>query len=179
MKTNLKLLAVAALALGFSMSVNAATGTATGTATVVQAVTVTKKVDLAFGSVSQGIDKTINLNSTVAGTPNVGTHTAGQFLVSAATGTAVHVAFTTPATGLLLGGTGVPLEITNYTYAWGLTNASQANTFSAATDISIGTNEAETGVNGVFVFIGGTAHPTAGQTIGDYSGTITLTATYN
>jgi len=169
-----------ALTTGFVVSANAqnfATGTAEGKATVMQAMAVTKQVDLDFGVIAQGANKTIGLTNNVTGL-NEGNQTTGRFLVSAAAATSVDLTFTSPSA--LLNGT-TPLTIDTYTYGWSIANDySSANAIISGDDITMPSNVVETTpVNGIYVFVGATVKPTSSQLIGDYTANILLTATYN
>jgi len=149
----------------------------TGKAQVVQTIIVAKQVDLNFGFVAQGSNKTIGLTNNVSGIPNYGTQTTGRFLVSAAAGSNVDLTFTTP-TNLTSGSNN--LLIQDYTYGWHTVNAFAGGTIftGGTTDITVPTNVVES-ANGIYVFIGATVKPQISQTIGSYEADITLTATYN
>ncbi len=165
--------------IGLTVSVvaqNTANAIASGKAEIVQSMAVTKQVDLDFGLVAQGANKTIGLTNNVTGLPQQGTQTTGRFLVSAAKGTNVDLTFTTP-TNLVNGSNNLLIE--DYTYGWHIANSFAGTTFiNGTTDITFPDNIVES-VNGIYVFIGGTVKPTANQAIGNYTANITLTATYN
>lgn len=148
-----------------------------GKAEVVQTIIVAKQVDLNFGYVAQGSNKTIGLTNNVTGVPNHGTQTTGRFLVSAAAATNLDLTFTTPTN--LTSGTN-NLRIEDYTYGWHTANTFAGGTpFSGGTtDITVPTNFVES-ANSIYVFIGATVKPQISQTIGVYEADITLTATYN
>jgi hypothetical protein len=181
MKSTIKIFVVFAMVLSFAIVSKAQTNSDNdkilGKATIIQAMNVTKQIDLNFGIVSQGSNKTIGLSNDVTGLPNQGTQTTGRFLVSAAPTTSVKLTFTTP--GNLVKGSD-NLTIDTYTYGYGNTNdGSTATTFTGGTkDVTFPTNIVET-VNGIYVFIGGTVKPSGTQAPGEYSADITLTATYN
>ncbi len=148
-----------------------------GKAQVVQTIIVIKQVDLNFGFVAQGSNKSIGLTNNVSGVPNHGTQTTGRFLVSAAAATNVDLTFTTP-TYLTSGSNNLPIE--DYIYGWHTANTfAGGTTFTGGTtDITVPTNIVES-ANGFYVFIGATVKPQVSQTIGAYEADITLTATYN
>jgi len=148
-----------------------------GKAQVIQSINVSKQVDLDFGHVSQGYDKTIGLTNNVSGIPNHGTQTTGRFLVSAAASTNLDLTFTTPP-NLVFGPYNLLIE--DYTYGWHTANTfAGGTTFTGGTtDITVPTNVVES-TNGIYVFIGATVKPQVSQTIGSYEADITLTATYN
>ncbi len=182
----MRLLAAAAIAIGFTLNASAADNDfIVGSATIVQAVSVTNQSPLNFGSVSQGINKTVTLAGTAtgdAGQTALGTETTGRFLLSAAPGTNVTMTFTTPPNLLNVA---VPLLIEDWAYGWEGTNIEPTNLFSTGDPngttnfTTFPTNVAEGTINGVYVFIGGTVKPLPAQAVGTYTANITLTATYN
>jgi len=179
MKT-IKFFAILAIMLGFTMGAmaqNTANAVAQGKAEVMQKMEVTKQVDLDFGIIAQGANKTIGLTNNVTGLPDQGTQTTGRFLVSAAATTSVKLTFTTPENLLK---DAVTLPIDTYTYGHHTANSfTGGTTFTdGTTDITFPTNVVES-VNGIYVFIGATVKPAANQAIGEYAEDITLTATYN
>jgi hypothetical protein len=187
MKTTMKIMAAMAVMMGFAFNAMGQSNTdndaIAGKAQVLQAMAVTKQVDLDFGMVSQGSAKTIGLTNNVTGTPNLGTQTTGRFLVSAAAGTSVNLTFTTP-TNLVYDVNNLPIG----TYVCGYANdnaySSSAVSFGAPGTVtkdiaSFPTNDVGSSVNGVYVFIGATVSPTSSQAVGSYTANITLTATYN
>lgn len=189
MKTTMKMMAAMAVMMGFAFSAmgadpsNTANDIIAGKAQIMQAMAVTKQVDLDFGMVSQGTAKSIGLTNNVTGTPQTGTQTTGRFLVSAAATTNVDLTFTTPA-NLVNGGNNLPIG--SYKCGYALDNAYSSGAVSFGADdtktidiTGFPTNEVETTVNGIYVFIGATVTPTSTQAIGNYTANITLTATYN
>lgn len=150
---------------------------ASATATVLEDVTVTQVTDLAFGEVFQG-------NSS-----SVASSSGASFDVSGDDSKNVTLDFTLPNEGSgpsptngytywLDGPSSSELEITfsatDANWESGTTH-SASNTFDPAS-----TTSASLSTDGdVRVWIGGTVNPLAGQTTGSYTGTITLTATYN
>lgn len=180
MKTTIKFFAALAISMSFvsvAMAQNTDNDKISGKANVMQAMAVTKQVDLDFGIVSQGpAVKTIGLTGYASGLPNQGTQTTGRFLVSAAATTSIDLNFSQPtdlAKGLDL------LPIGSYVYGWNI-----ANTYTGGTallnngDVTMPTNVVEA-QNGIYVFVGATVTPGASQPIGAYAADITLTATYN
>jgi len=183
MKT-IKFFAILAVTLGFTMGAlaqNTDNANIVGRAQVVQSVDVINQVDLNFGLVAQGANKSIGLTNNVTGLPNQGTQTTGRFLVSAAPATNIDLTFTVPAN---LSSGANQMLIGTWMCGWAHDNAYSvtATPFGVAgvvsTDIAMPTNPVE-GVNGVYVFIGATVEPTTTQVIGTYTANITLTATYN
>ncbi len=174
-----------AIMLGFTMGAmaqNTDNDNIIGRAQIIQKVDVTQQVNLDFGIVAQGANKSIGLTNNVTGLPNQGTQTTGRFLVSSAPSTSLDLTFTVP--GTLVNGAN-NLVIDTYKCGWALNNAYTTSPVSfgaddvVTTDIaSFPTNVVES-VNGVYVFIGATVKPTANQAVGLYEANITLTATYN
>ncbi len=156
-----------------------------GTATVFQAIVVDGVTNLAFGSVSPGLAKTIGLqNDASGGQVGEGTETTGVFTVSAAAGSNVQIQFTTlPAN--LVGPASANLPVGTYTAGYHTANPySGGTTFTPGTGAQVTsgnfpTNDIGGSVNGIYVFLGGTVTPEATQAAGAYTASITLTATYN
>lgn len=175
----MKMMAVMAVMMGFAFSAmgqNTANKAISGKAIVMQAITVTNQVDLDFGIIAQGANKTIGLTNNVTGW-NEGTQSTGRFLVSAAATTSIDLAFTVPTD--LVKGSDVLLPIDTYTYGWDVTNDyATGTTLVNGGDVTMPTNLVET-VNGIYVFVGATVKPGPSQAIGSYAADITLTATYN
>lgn len=132
-------------------------------ATVFTALTVTGAQALAFGNVFPGVAKTIAVTDA----------TAGRFDLSGQNSANVDLTFTLPAT--LASGPNT-MAIGSWT---GCTNTSNS-TAGCTTFVPSGsaTASALSGTGALFVWVGGTVSPTAGQASGSYSGTVTLTAAY-
>jgi len=179
MKTTMKFFAAIAISMSFvsvAMAANTANDKISGKANVMQAMAVTKQVDLDFGIVAQGANKTIGLENNVTGLPNQGDQTTGRFLVSAAATTSIDLAFTQPA-NLIKGSDNLPID--TYTYGWFTANSfTGGTTIANGADVTMPANVVET-VNGIYVYVGATVKPGASQAIGAYAADITLTATYN
>lgn len=178
MKTKMKFFAALAISMSFvsvAIAQNTDNDKISGKANVMQAMAVTKQVDLDFGVVAQGANKTIGLENDVTGWSE-GTQTTGRFLVSAAAATSVDLTFTSPA-NLVNGVNNLPID--TYTYGWFTANTfTGGTTISSGADITMPTNVVEL-VNGIYVFVGATVKPGVSQVIGAYAADITLTATYN
>ncbi len=196
MKNLVKIAAVAVLSLGFGVAANAQTGEGKATigasATVLGNIEVVKGDDLGFGQVMPGLDKHVpmiggNEDAVNAGTGNVNLVgvSSGFFKVFAAEGSSVvlDLAFS----GLAFGGVPLALDFNE-----GLTDGSDVTTLAYGTEtlatkrMIIGDNPIPSfpaspldEKNGVYVYVGGTVRPEANQAPGNYTGTLTLTATYN
>ena len=164
-------LAVLALAIAGSGSAMAAVATATSTGTVVSPISITKAVDLSFGSFASSAAPgtvTISPNSaravsggvTVAG----GTSTAAKFDV-VGTGTATY--------SITFGGTAV---LTSGSDTMAFTRIS-ALTASASTSGAVSTGALTAGAQSIYV--GGVLAVAASQAAGAYTGSVTATVEYN
>ena len=119
--------------------------------------------DLDFGAIIPGFGSTV-LTSDAA---------SGEFVISGANGAGVDLDFVVPAN--LQNATFDNLPVT-FTAAVGADRATAV----AIADVSAGDASTIDGTSGeVRVFLGGTATAGANQPAGTYSGTVTLTATYN
>jgi hypothetical protein len=184
MKT-IKFLAALAIMMGFGFSAMAQytdNASITGKATVIQGINVTDITDLDFGWVSPGLAKTIGLtNNASGGQVGIGNQTTGVFTVSAMASSNVQIQFTALPT-ILSDGTN-NLTIGAYTAGYGIATPFAGTTFDPATGTQVAAgsfpNNTISNENAIYVFIGGTVTPTPLQTSGFYTGTITLTATYN
>jgi spore coat protein U-like protein len=131
------------------------------TAVVETALDVQGVLDLDFGPVFPGFGKTVNADA--AG--------SGEFLIDGGVGGGVDITFSLPAV-LTSGLNTMPVSFTA---------ASGADRASAAafdpTALHQGTLDGTSGE--LYVFLGGTVTAAATQVAGSYSGTVTMTATYN
>jgi hypothetical protein len=133
------------------------------TADVQQPITVTKTGDLTFGTVYPGLDKTVAVTD----------GTAAKFTVQGQANASINLTFTLPTT-IESGGNTLP--VANWA---GRYNSS--NTAASGTDFTPSASATSTTVPGggsLYVFVGATAQPAAGQAAGAYSGTMTLTVVY-
>jgi len=164
MRTATVLSAVLAASLSFgAASLQAQNATIQATATVLSAITVTG-TDLAFGSVTPGVNKTIAI--TDAG--------AGVFTVTKAAATSVALTFTLPA--ILTGPAAATMPIGSWTGGWNNTanNAAGATTF---TPSAVPTTVPSGGAN-LWVWVGGTVSPAGAQTAGGYTGSVSMQVIY-
>ena len=156
--------------LGMMLALAVVAGTAHGqsatiaaTATVVTPITVTGAAPLAFGSVFQGINKTILFSDA----------TSGRFSLTGYLNSQVSMTFTLPAT-LSSGANTMPIN--TYDVRVNGTNSTAGTTPLVVTS---GTPVLSNFVAGaLFVFVGGRVQPTAAQAPGTYTGTIVLAAAY-
>jgi hypothetical protein len=133
-------------------------------ANVLQAITVTGARTLDFGNVFPGVDKTIV----------VGDATSGRFDATGQASQNVNMQFTLPTS--LAGPGGATLSIGSWTGCTNTTNATAGCTSFVPSGSAVGTAFGNPG--NLFIWIGGTVSPTAGQTAGAYTATATLTLSY-
>ncbi len=160
--TVLSALTAVSLSLG-TASLQAQSATIQATATVLSAITVTG-TNLAFGSVTPGVNKTVAI--TDAG--------AGQFTVTKAAATSVALTFTLPAT--LAGPGASTLPIGTWTGGWNNT----ANSAAGATGFtpSAAATTVPSGGASLWVWVGGTVSPGGAQTAGAYTGNVSMQVAY-
>jgi hypothetical protein len=202
MKNLFKVAAVAVLSLGFGVAANAQNGKGTNsidaTATVLSNIEVEGTEPLEFGQIMPGFAKYVpmtdgNLNATSntqGGNVNRAGVQSGLFKLFAAPGTSIAIGLAlTPMVNeddVVL-----PLDFnkglsptgTETTVAWS-TGAStpiklEVDSEEANTIATFPTNPLENDKNGILVYVGGTVRPSGTQASGIYSGSLTLTATYN
>ncbi len=160
------LLALAVMAWAPSaLAQSTASADITARATVLGPITVTNQADLEFGNVIPGVAKSVAISGT----------TSGRWLVAGNAGAEVNLDFTAlpnnltgPATmSITYAANDAGHNVTN--------NAAGAVPFDPAGTAlaNIGNAPAE-----LYVWIGGTVNPVAGQAAGLYTGTITLQAAY-
>lgn len=164
----MKTLFTAALVLGLSTSVlaqNSDNDNINASADVIAAISVTGDNDLTFGDVSPGVNKTVAPDAA----------TAGLFTVTGGADASVELQFSTLPGNLSDGANTLPITYT----------ANYGDTYSAASDFTPSEGTAFSGSPAIpsdgdlNVFLGGTVNPGGTQAAGNYSATITLTATYN
>lgn len=189
----MKIFAALVLMMGFGISAMAQqtdNDQIAAKAEVVAQVNVTKVTDLQFGMVTPGVNKSISVTGTVlqgtAGTSTfAGVEQEGHFTVTKGANTYVTLQLTLPST-LSDGTNSLAINYNDVTATkLGLLQIGGLQDFAftpvTATDIELnaGTHSAYFGATSFDVFLGGTVEPASGQVAGDYTGTITLTATYN
>ena len=134
----------------------------TATATVQAPINVTAAVNLDFGNVFPGVNKTIG----------VADATAGRWDVTGQASTAVTLNFTLPA-NLTSGGNLLPIA------SWaGNHNTTATPTGASFTPSGVPTASALGGTGALFVYIGATVTPATNQPAGAYTGNVTLTVLY-
>lgn len=180
------------LMTGFASSAIAQTaqsddGVISGKAQVVAAVTVTGVNALQFGMVTKGVAKTISTTGTVlqgnTGTSvTMGSEQNGTFTITKGVNTLVTLQLT--SLGYLLNGTTqLPINFADYglnkmALLTGATNVAFTPT-SPLVIQSTGDYANYYAAGSFGVSLGGTVVPILTQEEGDYTGNITLTATYN
>nr|MBI1229443.1 hypothetical protein [Cytophagales bacterium] len=197
MKKTIKILTAAILAVSFGSLVHAQSATISANATVVSEIAVARVADLNFGTLVTGQIKTIFYDGSVFVSTGsaLGSANRGEFTVAAAAGSDVRLSFNLPTNLAGPGASTLPID-----FAWedvspfgSVTSnnvlvvgqeGDQTQIFNpplgpiSVYDSSFPTFEAIAGTNSVRVFIGAQVDAT-GVSAGSYTGTITLSATYN
>jgi hypothetical protein len=139
------------------------TGGVSALANVQQPINVSGAVDLDFGNVFPGVNKTVG----------VAAATAGRFDVTGQASAPVLITFALPA-NLTSGANNLPIG------SWtGHHNTSNAPAGGTSFTPSAGvTNSTLSGTGGLFVFVGASVAPATSQAAGAYSGTVQMTVTY-
>ena len=133
------------------------------TAVVQQPINVVGAVNLAFGNVFPGVNKSIAVTDA----------SAGRFDVTGQASSPVLMSFVLPA-NLTSGGNNLPIG--TWTGHWNTANSPSGGTNftpSAGT-----TNATFSGTGGLFVFVGSAVSPATNQAAGTYTGAVQLTVTY-
>lgn len=168
MKRSIKTIFTAALVLGLSSGVlaqNSDNDNISASADVIAALSVTGDNDLTFGDVSPGVNKSVAPDAA----------TAGLFTVSGGADASVELQFSTLPSTLSDGTNTLPISYT----------ANYGDSYNAANDFTPSEGAAFSGSptiptdGDMNVYLGGQVTPAGTQAAGNYSATITLTATYN
>ncbi|MCX6305177.1 MAG: hypothetical protein NT040_09420 [Bacteroidetes bacterium] len=181
--TIISMFAAITMVFGFSMSnyaQNAKTAPITANATVYAEIAVASEHALDFGVVVIGSDKTVSTLGVATGGSNPSQQGVSQGIgkITRALGASIDYHLTT-TTGFLSDGASHTMVFDNYTTAYtiGTTGGTQV------LGVPVVTNQTRVAASAteplVYVHIGGTVKPLAGQIAGVYSGTITLSAEYN
>lgn len=197
MKNLLKITLGIALFAIISFSANAQTssGELTASASVFDEIKVNAIDPLLIGQVQKGTTKSIGFtNNVLAGSTSVSSFGigTGKFSVLAGAGSNVDLAITHTAltftendvtnslTFLLTDGPEVGAA---QLVSWGTTEVANSPTPFVAGKINVAGGTFPTNPigdnNGIYVYVGGHVNALANQPSGSYSGTVTLTATYN
>ncbi|MGH7704183.1 MAG: DUF4402 domain-containing protein [Gemmatimonadales bacterium] len=158
----------AGMVLALSLGASAAFGqtnsaSITATALVQQPINVTGAVQLDFGRVFPGVNKSVVVTSA----------SAGRFDVTGQASAPANLSFVLPAT---LTSAGNNLPIGSWAGHWNTTNnATTGTNFTPSAGL---TPVTFSGTGGLFTFVGGTVTPAVSQAAGTYTGTVTLTVTY-
>lgn len=177
MKKLIQISIAAVLVMGLSTAAFAqSSANISGNAQVQAPLTVTGATNLDFGNVQQGVNKTVNAD----GSGNAADAIVGEFTVSGTNGANVTLDFTALPDLTDGGGNTLTIDYASTAYAlWSTDNDNTTTGDNTTFDPVAATPTAGLDADGISVFIGGQAQPTAGQATGGYSGTITLQATYN
>lgn len=174
---------------GVSYAQQSDNASASATADVLTAVDVNKNTDLVFGNVTPGNTKTISVGSSViSGIAGGTTESAAQFTVSKGANSEVILSFDLP-TNLTSGSNNLEIEFADAsdTKLSRLTTSEASDgenpeDFTPGSDFVTLTSadySSYFSATEFYVWLGGTVKPTNDQAQGEYSGQITLTATYN
>lgn len=195
MKKLVKIIVVAAFAIGFGVTAQAQDRSASieTNAEVFDAISVTQISSLEFGQVMKGAKKYISLEGVAASSDgdavsSVGIR-AGSFRVNAGAGAAVTLTFNN-LSALTLVGEGdnrptMPILFNQNHLGDPETTLGYGTSDSDITPLVLGANSivfpstSVENANGTYVYVGATVNPAADQASGEYTGTLTLTATYN
>lgn len=162
---------------------------ATASADVLAPVEVDKNTDLVFGNVSPGNTKTIDVESAILnGRAGGTTESAAQFTITKGSNSEVSLEWSLPST--LEDESSNTLNINfnddNETKLSRLTTSSASDgdnqvDLTPADGVTLTASEYSSyfSASEFYVWLGGTVVPSDEQTQGSYSGTVTLTATYN
>jgi hypothetical protein len=185
MKKTIKFLIAAVFAVGFGSLANAQSASISANATVISELLVTNNANLDFGTVVVGQTKSIDGYGSieVSTGPTLGTARLGMFRIEAQIGSNVGLTFVLPTNLSTTGGALLPI-----TFGEGVSGKSGMIELrpgiptefipSSPYQINGFLNGAYPGDTFVKVYIGGKVDAT-GVTAGIYTGTITLSATYN
>lgn len=165
MRTAMKSTIAAAMLLtlgAFTVQAQTNSGSITATATVQTPINVSGAVNLDFGSVFPGLNKSVAVTDA----------TAGRFDVTGQASAPVSMTFVLPA-NLVSGGNLLPIG--TFTGNWNTTNAPTGTGF---TPSAAATAATLSGTGALFVFVGATVSPVVNQPAGVYNGTVQMTVVY-
>jgi len=146
-------------------SVQAQSATVQALATVLAPITVSGARNLDFGNVFPAVNKTIGVTAA----------TSGRFDATGTILANVDISFTLPAN---LVSAANNLAINTWTGCWNPTANSAAVACTAFTPSGSATSVNFGAAGNLWVFVGATVAPTAGQAPGSYSGNVQMTLTY-
>ncbi len=189
MKTIFKSLLALSLVLGLGYVANAqvvstANANASSTATILTDIAITKDADIAFGNVQIGTTPTLDASAFGSSTAVGATAGLGKFTVSGTPTANVSVTFADLVTMSNEGGTD-DLDFTPSVWRTALTAAADGEVEILNGGIYVINNSGTNAVIGTdHFFVGGTLEEVGGGVIpvdasGLYTGTFTLTVTYN
>lgn len=166
MKSIIKSIFILLILSGITTAVSAQeTADITAQATVNANVDLSSGDDLNFGDIAAGNTSTVNPGDAAAGTFNVSGNVGN-----------VDLSFSLP-NELTGSEDNLPISFGDGSASWGDNDYDQNNDFNPDDGASV--NLLEQTDRDITVFIGGSVNPVTNQAAGSYSGTITLTATYN
>lgn len=165
MRTWKKALGVALMGVSVAAArAEAQSGNIQALATVLAPITITAGANLDFGNVTPGVAKTVLLTDA----------TSGRFDATGEASANVQISFTLPVD--LVGPANLPIG--SWTGCWNNTASSSGAGCTAIANMA-GNTAASFGAGGaLWVFVGGTVTPAAGQAAGSYSANVTMTLSY-
>jgi len=175
----------AVLAVCFGSLANAQSASISANATVISELTVTNQANLNFGTVVVGQTKSLDGygNVAVSSGPKLGNARQGHFKVTAQRGSNLQLTFNLPTNLIAPGGAELPISFSYEDEQVAVVSDPLMGDFinfypTTLLQINNFLTGSEDFATYVDVFIGGQVNAT-GVTAGAYTGTITLSATYN
>lgn len=148
-------------------SVARAQANLTVTATIFQSLSVISLRDLRFDNVFPGVPKTVAHDN----------NRAGRWRIRGERNAPITMTFTLPA-NLVRNGTGELMPVGAWSAGWDVNNSPAGSTAFTPSAAPTPAQLSNTVLAQVFVFIGATVTPAAGQRAGAYRATATLTVAY-
>jgi hypothetical protein len=181
-KSILKIFAVLIMMVGFAMTTFGQDITAS--ANVVTAVSVTSGIDLQFGNVTPGNDKTIDAaNNVIQGTAAGTLEATGTWTIDKGGDTQVTITLTLPS--YLVGAStthphlGLNYAEYNSTKLGAIGSVAWTPVTATAVPVTKADYPTEFAASSFTVYVGGTVTPGSTQLADSYSGTLSLSAVYN
>ena len=176
------------LALGFvanAQSTASATATATATASILADLNINKTADIAFGNVNKGVKPSLDPATGLSSGVNFGTTSLGKFEVTGSPGASVTVTFdevTMESNDYQAPDLKFTPEVTRTNVSTALFGGTVIKTADPYTVNTVSSVEIAPGTD--YFFVGGTLSTSDDKVIpatanGTYTGTFTLTVTYN
>lgn len=164
------------LVTGAAFAQSTANDDVTVSANLVPAITVTQTANLAFGNVARGSTNPVMspINGNLTAGASTGSSTVGQLTVTGAPGEAVTIS--APSSLNLTQSSGTSLIVFTPSFA---ESASASSGYSAGTAFTFTGSQGGTSAATHYVRVGGTLNISGATASGAYSGTLTVTVTYD